>query len=94
MLRKFEGNEVTVQCNNPRCENIYVHIVPEDFQVTYNDEFGLYEPFKVQCDQCSTWEFFVMDFPDIPDEHEDPNTLYKELNQRKYVRDLMKKYVI
>lgn len=90
MIDKITGSIVSLVCNV--CGHKYEKPIPQTV-LKFNKEFQQYDNLSFECDKCGTIEFFNMNIEEslLPFEIiEELNIPNEEVNQRKYVIDLMK----
>jgi hypothetical protein len=96
MLKKIDGDTLFIEC--PVCQKEFEQTISADFEFEFNEEFNQYVPAMFSCVNCAVGGKDVNVFinPHIPESEFDEYELeitglipQKELNARKFTRDLM-----
>ncbi|MBP3951121.1 hypothetical protein [Bacillus suaedae] len=92
MILKFNNGVIFLRCIN--CDTDYKHHLRAGQKANYNEQFGEYENLDTDpCPSCGTIETLNMNIEEDEFDYEDLEAMGMpnyEVNQRKYVRDVMK----
>lgn len=92
MLRKYTPNTLHIDC---LCEKSYTHVLNAGKSFKFMQEFGEYENLFTECPHCGRHNIFNMNIELDEFDYTEIERLgipNKEVNQRKYVRDIIQMF--